>query len=63
MESKLERLLRWHRQHVFDDGAAGDRHARALRRLKATATARAIFAARDTASRYRASERLLRMYA
>lgn len=60
---KLEKLLRYHRQNVFVDGAEGERHARALRRLKATPTARAIFAARANDSRHRASERLLRLYA
>ena len=63
MEEKLDRLLRWHRQNVFEDGETGERHARALRRLKQTATARSIFAAREDASRDRASARLLRMYA
>ena len=63
MENKLESLLRWHRQNVFNDGADGDRHERALRRIKRTATARAVFQARKDAADYRASERLLRMYA
>jgi hypothetical protein len=63
MEEKLDRLLRWHRQSVFEDGETGERHARALRRLKKTATARRVFAAREDASRDRASARLLRMYA
>lgn len=62
-EQKLARLVRFHRQHVFDDGAAGERHHRALVRLKATPTARAIYAENRTAERFRASERLLRAYA
>jgi hypothetical protein len=33
---KLERLIRFHRQRVFD--AAGDAHTRALYRLKRTRT-------------------------
>ena len=58
---KLARLIRHHRQRVFD--VNGDRHHRALLRLKASATAKAAFAANDASARYRASERLLRLYA
>ena len=38
--SKLNRLLVFHRQNVFNDGPAGDRHERALKRLKKTETFR-----------------------
>ena len=61
-EQKLVRLLRYHRQRVFDP-QQGDRHHRAILRLKRTVTARAVFArtAADAARRY--SERLLSTYA
>lgn len=39
---KLERLLRRHRQHVFDTGQDADLHHRAILRLKRTTTARAV---------------------
>ena len=61
LNEKLIRLLRYHRQRVFD--ANGDRHHRALLRLKASATAKAMFSANDEESRFRHSERLLRAYA
>ncbi len=63
MEKKLDALLRYHRLHAFDDGVTGERHERALRRLKATPTARAIFAARADRAAWRESERLLRLWA
>lgn len=59
--TKLERLLRYHRQRVFD--ANGERHHRALLRLKATETARKAFASNASMAAYAASERLLRAYA
>ena len=62
MEAKLEKLLRYHRQHVFDD-ITGDLHERALRRLKRTRTFKDICERRQDAARYRSSERLLRAYA
>jgi len=61
LNEKLIRLLRYHRQRVFD--ANGDRHHRALLRLKASATAKALFSAYAAESRFRHSERLLRAYA
>lgn len=41
MQKKLERLLRYHRQRVFDE-VTGDAHGRALDRLKKTKTFRAM---------------------
>jgi hypothetical protein len=41
MQTKLERLLRYHRQRVFDE-KTGDAHARAIGRLKKTKTFRAM---------------------
>ncbi len=64
IESKLDWLLRYHRQNIFDNcEAAAERHARALRRLKATATFKAACETRANADNHRSSERLLRMYA
>lgn len=64
MENKLERLLWYHRANVFDDNeAVADRHVRALRRLKRTATYRAMVKRRADDDAYRASERFLSMYA
>lgn len=60
---KLQALLRFHRQHVFDDGAAGERHHRALLRLKSSATFADMAKQNRAAESHRASERLLRMYA
>lgn len=57
---KLERLLRHHRQRVFDPNGAA--HARAIRRLKATRTARDDYQKRADATRHRASERALRLW-
>lgn len=58
MESKLTRLLRWHRQNVFNE-SDGEAHSRAIARLKNTATARRIFEARAEMARHRAGQRLL----
>lgn len=38
--TKLEKLLRYHRQHVFDDN--GDLHGKAIDRLKRTRTFKAM---------------------
>lgn len=61
VEQKLERLIRHHRQRVFDEG--GERHTRAILRLKATPTAKRVYAGYEASDRYRVSERLLRLYA
>ena len=64
MQSKLERLLRYHRQNVFDKcDLVADRHSRALRRLRATYTFKAMCQGSEDAQRYRASERMLSLYA
>jgi hypothetical protein len=60
-EAKLDRLLRYHRQRVFD--ANGAAHERAIRRLKATPTARRIFQARADALSHEQGQRLLYLYA
>ncbi|MCX7271608.1 MAG: hypothetical protein NTV19_00005 [Burkholderiales bacterium] len=61
MSDKLDRLLRYHRQRVFDHN--GDLHERAIRRLKATPTAQRIFDDRRAAEEHRASERWLYLWA
>jgi hypothetical protein len=64
IEEKLARLMRVHRLNAFDDDAAtGDRHHRALMRLKRTRTFDAMCRATEDRARDRASERLLRMWA
>ena len=63
LEEKLTRLRRYHRQNVFNDGANGDRHARALRRLGRTKTMQDLLRKVREAEDHRQSERLLRMYA
>lgn len=64
MYAKLELLLRFHRQNVFDDDAAkADRHHRALLRLKRTQTFRAMCAQTEARAYKRASDRLLSLYA
>jgi hypothetical protein len=62
MQTKLEKLLRYHRQHVFDD-KTGDLHARAIVRLKRTRTFKDMCQRNDDAARQRTSERWLSMYA
>ena len=62
MQAKLERLLRYHRQHVFDE-KTGDAHTRAILRLKKTKTFKAMCERNDAMDRQRASERWLSMYA
>lgn len=59
LSDKLARLIRRHRQRVFD--ANGERHTRAIHRLKATPTARAIYAGYDAEASIRQGERLTRM--
>jgi len=62
--NKLDRLLRYHRQNVFDACALkADRHERALKRLKKTKTYVALCEENREAERHRASMRLLRTYA
>lgn len=61
METKLARLLRYHRQNVFNE-SNGEAHSRAITRLKATRTARRIFEARADAARHRAGQRLLAIW-
>jgi hypothetical protein len=64
MREKLQRLLRHHRNNVFhEDQATADAHHRALRRLKRTRTYIAMCESSRADAEYRASERLLRMYA
>ena len=63
LESKLEKLRRYHRQNVFNEGADGDRHARALRRLGRTKTMSALVAKVRADAEQRASEKLLRLNA
>jgi hypothetical protein len=60
-ESKLELLIRHHRSHVFDAAPAGDRHTRAIVRLKRTKIAQAIYDERRYAASVRAGERLTGM--
>jgi len=59
MEKKLQKLLRRHRAHVFDVGS-GDRHSRAVERLKRTKTFKAMCRRREDEARARAGERLTR---
>jgi hypothetical protein len=64
MEEKLTRLLRFHRQRVFDtDTVAADRHERALRRLIRTRTYRAMCEANRERQEHAAGQRLLYTYA
>lgn len=61
---KLDRLLRYHRRHVFDAcEAKAERHERALKRLKKTKTYVALCEENREAERHRASMRLLYTYA
>lgn len=60
-EAKLESALRRHRRMVFaEPPEVGEAHGRAIRRLKATATARAAFARREGEAEARAGEKLAR---
>lgn len=60
MQKKLERLLRYHRQRVFDE-QTGDAHGRAIARLKRTQTYKALCAANRDRARIRHEESLTRM--
>lgn len=62
MQAKLEKLLRYHRQNVFDE-KTGNLHARAIMRLKRTRTFKDMCQRNEDAARQRASERWLSMYA
>ena len=59
LADKLARLIRYHRQRVFD--ADGERHTRAIQRLKATPTARQIYGGYAYAAQVRMGERLTGM--
>lgn len=56
LEQKLNHLLVAHRREVF--GPSGDAHERAIRRLKATKTARAMFRRNEGAAIQRLNARL-----
>lgn len=60
MEEKLRRLLRYHRQRVFDE-VTGDIHARAIDRLKRTKTYRDMCDANRDRASIRIGESLTRM--
>ena len=61
---KLDRLLRYHRQNVWDKcEAKSERHERALKRLKKTKTFIALCKQNREAEEHRASMRLLYTYA
>lgn len=61
---KLDRLLRYHRQNVWDRcEVKSERHERALKRLKKTKTYIALCEENREAERHRASIRLLQTYA
>lgn len=64
LESKMSRLLRYHRQNVWDDDVAkADRHTRALHRLKMSMTFRAMAYRNESEAAQRRSDALLRLYA
>lgn len=56
---KLEKLLRFHRQHVFDE-RYGDAHGRAIARLKRTKTFKALCQHNVDLASIRLGERLTR---
>lgn len=60
MQTKLERLLRYHRANVLDE-TSGDKHHKALLRLKRTATFKAMCDNRRELSSIRHGEALARM--
>lgn len=60
MELKLQRLLRYHRQHVFDE-RTGDAHGRAIDRLKRTRTFKAMCDANRERANIRRGEYLTRL--
>ena len=57
---KLERLIRQHRQRVFDP-ESGDAHTRAIHRLKSTATWAELKRLNEDAERQREDAKLERM--
>jgi hypothetical protein len=61
MTTKLERLLRHHRQHGF--GPNGDAHQRANLCLKNTVTFRRMCDANQVAAEYRVGQRIFYTYA
>lgn len=64
MIDKCLRLIRLHRQHVFDpDDVVADHHARALHRLQQTRTYREYCQRGREMAAHHASERLLAMWA
>ena len=58
--AKLQRLVRYHRQRVFDP-RSGDAHTRAIHRLHATMTARAWAYERDAVRQIQIGNQLARM--
>ncbi len=58
LADKFNRAMSAHRARVFGD--SGERHEIAIRRLKKTATWRAMMAANDGEARSRANDRLAR---
>ena len=61
---KLERLLRYHRAHVFhDNDFIADCHSRALARLKASKTFAEMCRDNEDRARQRHSDRMLSMWA
>ena len=60
--AKLNRLIRYHRQNVFNE-TQGDAHFRALMRLKKSKTFAAYCQQNRDADLHRKSERLLSAYA
>jgi hypothetical protein len=62
MHAKLESLLRFHRQNVFNEHN-GDAHHRALLRLKRTKAYRDMCEANRQAAEHGKSMRMLSMYA
>ena len=62
LTKKAERLIRYHRQHAFDE-RSGDMHTRAIIRIKTTKIWQDISRKNRDNEEYRKSEMLLRMYA
>lgn len=60
MQKKLERLLRYHRQRVFDE-QTGDAHGRAIARLKRTQTFRKMCRDNQERAAIRRGEQFTRM--
>jgi len=59
--TKIEKLLAYHRRHVFDEKTGGA-HERAIKRLKRTKAFAAMCERNRDNANARASERLLRAY-